>query len=316
MKSSFKYALVIIGLSALPLLVASALGILLARDEITRQATNSLESLASSQKARVEQAINQFKIIHDGIASRTQLRNSLEEFNRTHSPEAASSINRILTDAKTPFTDIKGVVLLGADGTAVSKLQDETIPSELYKSLYAKGKTSPALVASGESDNQVILHAAPVKRGETLLGVLVLSFLPDHLRSITHTDIGLGRTGETILGYRDGDGAILFPTRLQTTKETIRITKEQNTTTIQALEKKEVTLSSAKDYRGQDVLAVTKYIPEADWAIVTKKDRAEIFAPVSTFTAIYFFISIMLLTMAAALAWVIAPYILGAKNRS
>ncbi|MBW2334747.1 MAG: hypothetical protein JRF06_06565 [Deltaproteobacteria bacterium] len=49
----------------------------------------------------------------------------------------------------------------------------------------------------------------------------------------------------------------------------------------QALLKNEHLFTDSIDYRGQPVLAATRYIEEADWGLVVKIDKQEAFAPVT-----------------------------------
>jgi hypothetical protein len=281
-----------------PLLTLSIVGGYLAREEIRHQTLSNLETFASAQEARVEQLINVEHTIHNGIATRTQFRALLENFNATGSSEDAAGINKILLDAKEPFSDVKGMALLSTNSSLVTELGDTKIPADLHQRFFERGSKTFYIQPVSLDGKLVILHAGPVKRGDNTIGVLVMAFSSDGLRAITHSADGLGETGETVIGYLNDkkDEAILLPTRLQKTSDPVTIPREDNLPIIPTLIKKQDrTYEAALDYRGKKIIAATRYLEGADWAVVTKKDQGEVFANLSTFIAIYIFAVVVIL---------------------
>lgn len=278
----------------------SFVGGLLAREEVREQRLNGLESLATAQKGRVEQVISNYGTMHKAISSQTQLRASLEEFNATGSAGAVESIGRILADARAPFSDNKGMLLLGPNGNVVVDQQDTKIPADRYPSLYERGSKAYVVQPIEIAGTTMIMHTAPIEHATNTIGVLVMLFSTEALRAITHSTDGLGNTGETLLGYRSSnDEAVLFPTRLQSSPEPIRINKDNNLPVIPTLlNKQDIRFKSATDYRGAKIMAATRYIKDAEWAVVIKQDQAEVFHDVSTFMAIYTFIAVVIITIA------------------
>lgn len=88
---------------------------------------------------------------------------------------------------------------------------------------------------------------------------------------------GLGKTGESLLAYRNKNGdAVFFSKRRFSDRKGEIITKEHTKIPItQALLKKEEAFLGLKDYRNVKVIAVTRYIKLLDMGLVVKIDEQE-----------------------------------------
>jgi methyl-accepting chemotaxis protein len=90
-------------------------------------------------------------------------------------------------------------------------------------------------------------------------------------------------TGEINLVKKDsnGDGLIINPLRFNPDASlNLTVSKDKvDTPIIQSLLKNEKTFAETKDYRGVDVLAVTRYLEKLGWGLVVKMDKVEAFAP-------------------------------------
>lgn len=139
------------------------------------------------------------------------------------------------------------------------------------------------------SDGFAAFFAIPVyedahsDRGN-LLGVLATQINLDDMHDILLQRTGLGETGETLLAQRGDDGEAIFFTerRFEDDAEALpTISKDRlEVPIIQALLQNEDIFSGSIDYRGEKVLAATRYIAEVDWGLVAKIDESEAFAPV------------------------------------
>jgi signal transduction histidine kinase len=90
-------------------------------------------------------------------------------------------------------------------------------------------------------------------------------------------------TGEINLVMKDsnGDALIINPLRYNPAVSlNLTVSKDQvDTPIIQSLLKNEKIFPESKDYRGVDVLAVTRYLENLGWGLVVKMDKVEAFAP-------------------------------------
>jgi signal transduction histidine kinase len=90
-------------------------------------------------------------------------------------------------------------------------------------------------------------------------------------------------TGEINLVKKDanGDALIINPLRFNPDASlNLTVSKDKvDTPIIQSLLKNEKSFPETKDYRGVDVLAVTRYLEKLGWGLVVKMDKVEAFAP-------------------------------------
>jgi PAS domain S-box-containing protein len=117
-------------------------------------------------------------------------------------------------------------------------------------------------------------------------GILVARLNLNHIYEIISKNKGLGKSGESLLAYRNKNGdAVFFTERRFTAESEARdiIPKEDIHIPItQALLKNEKEFSDYVDYRGVPVFAVTMYIDKIDAGLVVKIDRKEALESVST----------------------------------
>ncbi|MGI0052191.1 MAG: ATP-binding protein, partial [Nitrososphaeraceae archaeon] len=104
-------------------------------------------------------------------------------------------------------------------------------------------------------------------------------------------------TGEINLVKWDSNGnaIIINPVRFGSdTPLNLTVSKDKvDTPIIQSLLKNEKTFSETKDYRGIDVLAVTRYLEKLGWGLVVKMDKVEAFQPLENLKYVTIFIGIL-----------------------
>ena len=93
----------------------------------------------------------------------------------------------------------------------------------------------------------------------------------------------LGQTGEFYVAKRDKNGDALLISSLRFVSDApLNFKVSKNEVHVQIIQatilKKEKILADTLDYRGEPVLAATRYIDSADWGIVIKIDKREAFA--------------------------------------
>ena len=125
---------------------------------------------------------------------------------------------------------------------------------------------------------------APVMVDGRFKGVLAVQLSNDLLYDVASDASGLGQTGEAAFAQRDGDG-VLYTTPLKYRPDAAmkyRIDAKENHS-VQMF----VAISGGSgegvrtDYRGAQVVAAWRYLPELDWGMVVKTDADEVFAPIA-----------------------------------
>lgn len=284
---------------------------LLAKRILTRQALNQLQSVASIQKTRVEHLLDGYFAQLALVASRTQLRISLDRFNKERNSSDQQAMNRILRDARSAvaiFEDVsvfnpQGVVVVSTDHSLIGTTPSDQAP---FKVGLEESRIEPlSLDAAGRSKFYL---TAPLHLDNRLLGTVVIKVDTGRLLSLVQEHPGLGETGEMVLARRDKDGNALFltPLRFDPGAALHRTVsgEDLNVPIVQALLQNEALFTDVIDYRGEPVLAVSKYIETTGWGLVVKIDKAEAFAPIALWRTILWLLALVFAGGALLIYWV------------
>ncbi|HED14410.1 MAG TPA: EAL domain-containing protein, partial [Gammaproteobacteria bacterium] len=259
------------------------------KNALTRQVLDHLDSVAAIQKKRIESIIEQNHERFLLVASRTQLRLSLDKYLADPRPEYRDQMNRILGDAGATIADFRGLFIQTLDGRIVASTKPDLIgtvhaDSKLFDDTH-HGRRMDLLYR--DKNGRLGSHlAGPLYLGSRLLGVLVIDSNISNIVASTTDYHGLGKTGETLLIGRYGnDGAqFLTPARFDDQAALVRTVsgKDVKSPYIQVLLKQDKLLTDVVDYTGHSVIAVTRYIDMVDFGLVVQKRRDEAYAPIST----------------------------------
>jgi len=283
-----KLTLVFVSLSLVPLALTSTLFGVVSTGTLTAQSLAQLDSVASVQKSRLEQITSQNLERLTLVTSRTQLRLTLENYTRDPKPEYQAKVNQILLDAKASVSSFRELHVLTLNGTIVASTNSTRIGANYSgDAVFVRGQLgNTADILYFDERSQLSLYlSGPLTFNNTLVGVMIIDSGVDTILSLVTEYTGLGLTGETQLAERDsnGDARFLTPTRFDPYAALNRTVPkaDSNSPIIEALSGKEQIDTDAIDYRGQRVLAATRYLNETDWGLVVKIDEAEAFAPVA-----------------------------------
>lgn len=284
----------------LPLLICGSALYFIERVHIERQVIDHLQSVASIQFNRIRAAQQKEFDMFRTVASRTQLRQLISEYNL--SPQAFDkihSINKILKDAKEGILHFRAISLYDVNGALICASNEERFPY-IDRSVYASSSDYIIDVSYSETGQLVMNVYGPVLlEGETI-AYMVIEIIPDSMLSLVQDYTGLGKTGETVVASRnkDGDAVFLTPTRHNSNSAlNIVIPKDNlNIPIIHALNKSTSTFTDFPDYRDEPVIAVSRYIEEVDWGIIVKIDKQEAYDHINrAFLNITFFVVLVVL---------------------
>lgn len=282
-------------------------------ETLTAQTLAHLESVATIKRSRIHDALAQRLERLALISSRTQMRLSLFRFSETGDTEHQQIITRIIQDAKRSINDFRLVRIYLPDGRLVAStdgLIGSTASNMLGEALFKRSKMGPSIktVALSKEGALISTLTGPLKLDGKLIGILHIEADAADLLEITGNYTGLGDTGETLLAKRDTQGDALFISPLRFDVESIlsrRIDAERTEVPIiQALNRNDLTLTSATSYRGNDVLAVTRYVRGVDWGLAVIIESSEAYAPLHqlrNWLILLLAVTAVLVTLAAAL---------------
>ncbi len=284
-----RLTLLFLFLALVPLGLVSYLGYLNQREALLNRTAEQLDSLADVQEERVNAILDRYLDQIRLVSSRTQLRATLATYIEDPSAEDLESLTEIISDADNSSTLIVDISIISADGEVLVS----TLPSYVgesrsgYRS-FEKGKIEEGLYDIFATDDNVLYArlAGPLYQGDEFLGVveIIASSLP--IFSVTEDYTGLGGSGESLLVEKNdnGDAVFLTPLRFDSGAALrLAIPKEKtNIPATVALAEREEILATANtvDYRGEPVIAVTRYIDALEWGLIVKVDQAEVFESV------------------------------------
>ncbi|MBI4825455.1 MAG: GAF domain-containing protein [Nitrospirae bacterium] len=134
------------------------------------------------------------------------------------------------------------------------------------------------------SGEPVAFIAAPVMKEGKSIGVVAMQLSIEEFRGIVNEYASFGRTGEIVLAARKGNEAVFItPVRHDlhaAFNRKVAIGSGEEWPVQEAVQGREGAGFSV-DYRGEEVLAVWRYLPELRWGMVVKIDTKESFASVA-----------------------------------
>ncbi len=284
-------------------LVAVALGSMLTLGGLSYSHATSLlrdrslaqiEGIAEAKLEGIENIVDGWEERVQLIASRTQLRLSLAEHNRTGSAATSQRIQTILEDAVESAPSVERLAVYGLDGVLVSAVDravattaptdgsgrmDDLPPSEsgpMYTGLRFPLGIGPRV----GFETTLLLDDVPIGGLRAELDVVEIADMAANLR-------GMGETGETLVAVRDGDGRprLLHPVRQRSSESTAPppLAALDGPLTLALGGNERSFAGGVTDYRGETVWAATRLMPRTGWGVVVKFDADEQQEPINAY---------------------------------
>jgi diguanylate cyclase (GGDEF)-like protein/PAS domain S-box-containing protein len=304
--------------SLLPLLLALVLTSRSFADAIEREALDRLQGIADRNASQIDGYVAQLLADAEVLAAHPASSAWLGGARTAARDDAGAAFGpyaRRVAAAK----GVHDVWLLDADGRL---LQAGAPQAPLGMRLSEGALAASELPAAVESANTLLqttlsnfgwyallgrptaFVVAPVFGSGRVLGNVVLVLDNAVLFQVVNNYVGLGETGEIVVGYRRRDQrlGVAAGTRLDAALEQ---KAEAATLALEPLPgalRGDERIGRYTDYRGVPVLAASKYLPTLDWAMVVKIDEAEVMQPVRRFEqAAAVLLAVLLLVIAGAL---------------
>ena len=264
--------------------VLLATGSYIGREVLRKEIDAHLSSVASSRHDMVLAHLSQLKQRAVLLADHGEFRGLFHNL-KTDRPDTVNrrySQGRLndLTDHRTILSaflaDDTGRVLLANEGI-------ETGGDVAGDPAFVNGMDGPYVgLPQAVGDHFEVVLAAPIRDYDSPpknIAVLLMNADISPLADAVRDTTGLGRTGEVLLGIREGDHArTLFPPRYR--EQTMLIPLENVPAMAAALAGREF-LGTTRDYRGEPVLAAALPVGYGGWGLVTKMNAREAYAPIA-----------------------------------
>ena len=241
-----------------------------------------LEGLASVQLARIDDTIGRDVAVAESLAGSPVVLDLVEDGERNLLGDVA------LAQAVSPSARIVSATLLDSQGQVLARSQpgapDRVRGAGIDTEDEEEGTGRVVAADSGGLANLTWITVAAGGR----TGRLVIECDLTPLTDMAANYEGLSGTGETSLAQRTPEGGAQFiaPLRFRPGAElAVTVPPSANETPIiRAIEGEEGRVDDAVDYRGEHVLAITRQVDDAGWALVVKIDRDEALASVTAST--------------------------------
>lgn len=302
MKIRTKLALTYLTVSFLALVVIGLSLYSYIEKTLTTDALSHLQSVSTIQTHRIENIIEQNLERIRLVTSRTQLRISLNNFINSGNQLAIEKINLIINDALKSIKSFTVMSILDLEGNVLFSTDDDRLKLNYshYEFFPSASRQNNADHFFLDKNNQLKLYlSGPLMFNKKVIGVLLIESEADIIVNLVRDYSGLRRTGETLLGKKSLDGGhvvYLVPLRFDPRAALQRSVsmKDQSNAMVKAVSEPGQLLTSALDYRGQEVLIATNFIPQTHWGLVVKMDKSEAFEPIHTLLRSVFFVTVVL----------------------
>ncbi len=302
MKLFWKLLLAFVFVAAVPLVAMAVTGRYVAEAELTREVESNLAGLASLQEQRLAEAertgLDELAL----ITSRTQLRRSLLGYLTNGSNQDLVTMTKILSDARDAVPTLMTVSIVDKDGTVVGSTDEELVQTKFSDpDLLQRGLETPVADEIIElPDGSLGIRAVgPLELGSASLGVLVADSTADSLFKALTDYTGLGKTGETLLVTAEGRS--LLPSRFGAAADNLA-----DDPTVAAALAGTNGLVEGVDYRGKQVIANARFLPENDWVLVVKIDASEAYAGLATIDRWFALVAGCAVVLIGAVAWLLS----------
>ena len=260
---------------------------------IKSEILKKLEIVAKLKEKNFQDVFEQNNEKLNLVSSRYLLKVELDNYNNNNNNNNNNKIasqkimNQILNLIKPEVTNFEDIIILNLSGKVVASTNNTYLGTiHTNDTFFIEGKKHNNVTILYKDKNQKLksyLTGPLILNNDKLLGVVTIFYDLGDLLSMFKVFEEQVATGEINLIKKNanGDALIINPLRFDPGASlNLTVSKDRvDTPIVQSLLKIEKTFPEAKDYRGVDVLAVTRYLEKLGWGLVVKMDKVEAFAP-------------------------------------
>lgn len=286
-------------ISLIPIAVITAIHYFNARNTLKKQTLDWMTAVAESRKAHLIASLEAKKGRVIDFASDGFIRDTLASivFGEPFLDDAVVKLNTHLTHNKKPLDPyIVAISVADMDGKIVASTSETLIGkdvSDYEVFLHAKSiNKNESSIAQPAYSTHLQTNCIPIaalitgkRDGNDAMGVIINAYSLDMVNEITNNRVGMGKTGEVILGKKM-DNDVVFLTSLRYVPDP-PLTHKSRLDSMCAIPMKLALRGEngsiiANDYRDVEVVAAYQYIPSLGWGLEAKIDKAEAFEPIRT----------------------------------
>ncbi|MDD3531151.1 MAG: PAS domain S-box protein [Candidatus Pacebacteria bacterium] len=315
MSLNTKIVIIVMQVALIPWLVGGTLAFLASQEQVNAKTYTTLDSLAETQKNRLEDTLNNKLDILNLFTTSSSFVGALQGYNAQPTLLNKEKLQE-LVEAPGRAVGIRKLFLATTAGIVVASSDKALIGTDIQTEAYFKRglHANDESVLGKDADGTVSQYLAGPLIADKTEGVAVVVTDADDIVNISHDFAGFGKTGETLVVTETSDGNALFltPTRFDPSAALSRVVPaSQMLPTIRAVRGEEALLLNAVDYRGIKVFAATRYIESTGWGIVVKIDQTEAYTPIRHLQELFLLIVSIISALIIAVAVTMSRSITG-----
>ncbi|MCX5703622.1 MAG: ATP-binding protein, partial [Candidatus Omnitrophica bacterium] len=299
-----KFILWFLFISLAPLAIAIYVSYSSSQKVVEEEVKNSLFAVTDNKANQIEAYLQKSKEDAVALSSMPEVIDAMEKFTnvfRSGGRESLeySAVEQEFSPMWTYYQKSFGyddIIFVSLDGDPVFSIQRKKELKSLYEiALYKKSELSDVFIRANISreveisnfeyypqvQGAAVFIAVPVFKSTNLIGVMVVQMSNKGIYKFAQDYSGLGNTGETIVVSKIKEEAVFItPLRFDAQaafKREIKIGSSEEREIQKALQGGKGS-GIFTDYRGQQVLAVWRYLPTFRLGMVVKIDTQEVFA--------------------------------------
>lgn len=278
MKIRQKLTVLLLLIGLVPTLLVSTIAYITISRQLNQKTDDQLTSLTAKQGQKINSLLQDRQEQVLKLANRYDLQSAISSYT-TGISKSPAPISDVLRERRTETIDVQSIYLTGLDNKVIASTVTGSGAKTLATPDYAvkAGQLNSVTVRTDPADGIKRLYIATrMTVNQKQIGDLTLVFGLDDIVATLRDYTGLGATGETVLGVRDGtqQTVSLFSTRFDNQGANISLDSLQLTNNMGK------TYSGVSDNRGQRVIVSAQSIASANWILATKIDENEAFAPI------------------------------------
>lgn len=298
------------------------------KNTLEEQHILQLNNLASFKIREIEHFFDDLKISLKVLQRSYNIRRHLPELEGAVKDPAGAQLLAIkdtLDFQLKPMQEywaLRNIILLNPRGEiryASNPPATLSLPRDLLDKIQEEGKSridsSDVFLNPGEPGSPQMLIAGPIfeRSSEELLGIIVYHLDLSAIERLVKETIGLGRTGEVIVGKKTGkEFMFLHPIRHDLKAPLRKISTEAQKVEMPMQRAAEGFEGAGRslDYRQEKVIAAWRHVRPFGWGLVAKIDEAEAFSGIHQLRSLVRWVSLAALLLSAMAAYFIAQSIL------
>jgi CheY-like chemotaxis protein len=257
-----------------------------ARGMFLEDAERRLEARAESRRSELERLLRGWEADLDALVARARLAELARDAVRGADAAARARLERVLDEAQAANPEIRRLTAFDADGARVAGSPPDRAGTPLTRDpgyVGARhGTSGVGYVGARHGTSGVgFLVRAPLARGDARLGVVEAELGASALDAIVGPTAEVGDSGQTLVVVSavpssGGEGTLILA-RPAPGSAVVPSEDAASSATEAAMAGREAVLTTV-DRSGNEVLAATRFLPEAGLGVVVQVDGAEVAA--------------------------------------